>query len=363
MLNEIILNGTSSSELQGLIIQTLPPITKPKIRTRIEEIDGRDGDIVTKLGFAAYEKSFNIGLSYNYDINEIINFFNSSGQVTFSNEPDQYYNYQILEQIDFEKLIRFKTATVTMHVQPFKYSAIETEKKFVTNLLGFGNYTNTTNGITLTASSSSTISIQGTGTGTAATEFYMPIQAMSLAPNGYTLSAYASGDGVNACSIRLIYNSPSNANSFGGQYVTLADNQTVTITTTLSETKAYNYIYFYITPNVALNFSLDLKVDTNSDSFVVRNNGNYFSRPIFTLYGSGTINFSINNIQIFTINLGNERYITIDSSQMEAYKDGILMNRFVNGNYDNCILDVGKNVITLSGNVTEFYVQNYSRWI
>lgn len=361
MLNEIILNGTSSREFQGLIIQTLPPITKPQIRTRTEEIDGRDGDIVTKLGYAAYQKSFDIGLSYDYDVDEIINFFNSSGQVTFSNEPDQYYNYQILEQIDFEKLIKFKTATVTMRVQPFKYSVIETEKKFVTNLLGFGTYTKTTNEITLTASSSGTISIQGTGT--AATEFYMPIQALSLAPNGYTLSAYASGDGVNDCAIRLIYNSPSNANSFGGQYVTLADNQTVTISTTLSETKTYNYIYFYINPNIALNFSLDLKVDTNSDSFVVRNNGNYFSRPIFTLYGSGTINFSINNSQSFVIQLGNERYITIDTNQMEAYKDGVLKNRLVTGDYTNFGLNVGKNEITLSGNVTEFSVQNYSRWI
>ena len=109
MMNEVILNGTSSTEFEGLIIQTLPPISKPKIRTNIEEINGRDGDIVTLLGYASYEKSFNIGLSYNYDIDEIIDFFNSEGTVTFSNEPDKYYNYQILEQIDFEKLIRFKT--------------------------------------------------------------------------------------------------------------------------------------------------------------------------------------------------------------------------------------------------------------
>ena len=64
MLNEIILNGKSSNELQGLIIQSLPPISKSQIRTQIEEIDGRDGDIVTKLGYSSYDKSFDIGLSY-----------------------------------------------------------------------------------------------------------------------------------------------------------------------------------------------------------------------------------------------------------------------------------------------------------
>lgn len=360
MMNEVILNGTSSTEFEGLIIQTLPPISKPKIRTNIEEINGRDGDIVTLLGYASYEKSFNIGLSYNYDIDEIIDFFNSEGTVTFSNEPDKYYNYQILEQIDFEKLIRFKTATVKMHVQPFKYSTVEVLKTFVTNLLNMNNYGRTINGITLQASNG-TISV--TGTGTAATEFYVPIQALNLTPNNYTLSAYSSGDSPNTCSIRLIYNSPSAANSFGGTYVTLQDNTTVSLTSALNEQKTYNYLYFYITPNVNLNFTINLTFDTRNDIFVVRNSGNYFSRPTFTIYGSGTIYMYINGIQIFMIQLGSEKYITIDSALMEAYKDGILKNRLVMGDYDNCILDVGKNEISFTGNVTEFYVANYSRWI
>lgn len=134
MRNYIILNGNISTNISGLLIQSLPPISKPKIRTEVEEIDGRDGDIVTKLGYSAYDKEISIGLSYNYDIDEIINYFNSEGIVIFSNEPDKYYKYQILEQIDFERLIRFKTATVTLHMQPFKYSAEDNEKVFaITN--------------------------------------------------------------------------------------------------------------------------------------------------------------------------------------------------------------------------------------
>ena len=130
MRNYMILNGTSSETIQGLLIQSLPPISKPLIRTEIEEIDGRDGDIITTLGYSAYEKSISIGLSYNYDIDEVIQYFNSSGTVIFSNEEDKYYNYQILEQIDFNRLIRFKTATVRMHVQPFKYSTTDNSKTF-----------------------------------------------------------------------------------------------------------------------------------------------------------------------------------------------------------------------------------------
>ena len=125
MIPYIIINGKSSKEVNGLIIQSLPPISKPAIRTEIEEIDGRDGDIVTTLGYAAYDRSILIGLKGDFDIDEVIDFFNSSGQVTFSNELDKYYNFAIYEQIDFDKLIRFRTATVTMHVQPFKYSIDE----------------------------------------------------------------------------------------------------------------------------------------------------------------------------------------------------------------------------------------------
>ena len=130
MRNYIILNGKDSRYLDGFIIQVLPPISKPKIRTQVEEIEGRDGDIVTPLGYSAYDKTLKIGLYGNYRIDDIISYFDSSGVVTFSNEVDKFYRYQIVDQIDFERLVRFKTATVKFHVQPFKYSRVETKKVF-----------------------------------------------------------------------------------------------------------------------------------------------------------------------------------------------------------------------------------------
>lgn len=125
MINYIELNGEKSTSVKGLIIQSLPPISKPKIRTSIEEIDGRDGDIVTKLGYAAYDKEVSIGLHGDFDIDDAIAFFDSEGEVVFGNERDKYYRYQILDQIDFERLIRFRTAKVKLHVQPFKYDAVD----------------------------------------------------------------------------------------------------------------------------------------------------------------------------------------------------------------------------------------------
>jgi predicted phage tail component-like protein len=130
MRNYIILNGVSSETITGLLIQELPPITKPKMRTNIEEIDGRNGDIITELGYSSYDKTISIGLYGQFDIDQVISFFNSSGTVVFSNEPDKYYNYTILAQIDFNRLIRFRTATVKFHCQPFKYSQEDNSKTF-----------------------------------------------------------------------------------------------------------------------------------------------------------------------------------------------------------------------------------------
>ena len=126
MRNYVIINGVNSNTINGLAINEMPPITKPSIRTNTEEIDGRDGDIVTRLGYSAYDKEMTIGLYGSYDLDGIMSYFNQSGTIIFSTETDKYYNFEILEQIDFEKLARFKTATVTFHCQPFKYEVNET---------------------------------------------------------------------------------------------------------------------------------------------------------------------------------------------------------------------------------------------
>lgn len=124
-MNIITLNETRSTLIKGLLIQSLPPITKPQQRVLTETIDGRDGDRLTLLGYAAYDKTVQIGLCGYYDVDEVIQYFvdNMSGKVIFSNEPDKYYRYTIVKQIDFERLLRFKQAKVVFHVQPYKYDA------------------------------------------------------------------------------------------------------------------------------------------------------------------------------------------------------------------------------------------------
>lgn len=360
-MNYVILNGVKSTTIKGLLIQSLPPISKPLIRTSVEEIDGRDGDIVTKLGYSAYDKQMEIGLFGDYNVDEVIQFFSSEGTVIFSNEPDKYYNYEIINQIDFERLIRFKTATVTFHVQPFKYSAVDDVFTLSQNSLTVKDYSRTFNGVTCTAQNG-VISLQGTAT--TATEFYVPINEMTLDAGTYTLQALTDGTGESACSIRLIGEVPSNADSFGGTYLPLQNGGTASMSATLSASKTFNYVWFYITSGTALNFTLDvqcLNQDIHSLSLV--NRGNTNARPILTIYGSGTVNLSLNGTQIFVIDIGDAEYITIDSAQMNSYQGDILMNRSVVGDYSDLVLNIGTNTISWTGNVTSIEVENFTRWL
>ncbi len=233
MRNYVIQNGKDSRYIKGLLIQELPPITKPLMRTSILQIDGRDGDVITRLGYSAYNKKMKIGLFGNYDIDDIITFFNSSGTVIFSNEPEKYYVYDILNAIDYERLLRFRTAEITYHVQPFKYSNIEKMKVF----------SNPTSAIT------------------------------------------------------------------------------------------------------------------------VRNNGNYVSKPVIHINGSGTINLSLNGVQLFRIDLSTANSITIDTERLEAYNDDVLMNRYVVGDYDKFALKVGPNSVSWDGTLTYIAFEKQTRWI
>ena len=233
MRNYVIQNGKDSRYIKGLLIQELPPITKPLVRTSIEQIDGRDGDIITRLGYSSYNKKMKIGLFGDYDIDDIIPFFNSSGTVTFSNEPEKYYVYDILDAIDYERLVRFRTAEIMYHVQPFKYSNIEKLKVF----------SNPTSDIT------------------------------------------------------------------------------------------------------------------------IRNNGNYVSKPIIHIKGTGTINLSLNGVQLFRIDLSTTNSITIDTERLEAYNDDVLMNRYVVGDYDKFVLKIGPNSVSWDGQLTYIAFEKLSRWI
>lgn len=204
VLNYIILNGKSSTYVQGLLIQSLPPITKPQMRTEIDVINGRDGDIVTPLGYSAYDKPFSVGLHGDYNIDDVIRFFDSEGVVTFSNEPYKYYKYTMIDQIDFERLARFRTATVTFHVQPFKWSLVEPTRFFVIyegmTFVQIRNNGNTLSKPKITVYGDGNVSLKLNGTQTFNIDFSnheevtIDVNAMEASYNGQLMNRIVSGD-------------------------------------------------------------------------------------------------------------------------------------------------------------------------
>lgn len=479
-MNYIELNGVSSRDVQGLIIQSLAPISKPKIRTSIEEIDGRDGDIVTRLGYSAYDKEISIGLSWGYDIDEVIQYFvdNDKGTVLFSNEEDKLYKYEILDQVDFEKLIRFKTAKVKFHVQPFKHSSIETVKTWFKD---GGSITGTTNIIDSTENESITNlvlygctqrliagtptiskmvdlvslgengainlynSVTLNGDSTTEKKYSIPINEplrnlyfdngihddmqdifissskivrkvgkytftgnenwASDDTNGYAYLMIKSVDGLsNVKPYGRIYSNHFNFGSSGTKGTIFVGDSAIAINyddtvTNITQLKAFlknHHVYCLFELNNAITQDLtqaqknainSIKLEngqnelylgsvngtqptfkteySTTNSIIVRNNGNYISRPTITIYGNGEINISLNGSLILAIDLVENTQITIDSEKMEAYNKNtlVLMNRYVSGNYEKIKLNIGKNVISWIGNVTSVEISNFSRWI
>lgn len=119
-MGSITFKSISSSTITGLIISELPTITRPPRRQEVIEVDGRDGDVVNYIGYDTYKKKLEIGLFGDYDIDEVSNFFSGEGWLILSNEPTKKYYARIVDGIDFERLVRFRTAKVSFLVQPYK---------------------------------------------------------------------------------------------------------------------------------------------------------------------------------------------------------------------------------------------------
>lgn len=356
MINYIELNGEKSTDVKGLMIQSLPPITKPKVRTSKEEIDGRDGDIVTKLGYAAYDKEVSIGLHGDFDIDDAISFFDSEGEVVFSNEPDKYYRYSILEQIDFERLVRFRTAKVKMHVQPFKYDAVDRTFEVVNQLIDVKDSTTSRFGVTA-ASSGGSVRVAGEATNTC--EILVPIDRITLS-GSYTLTAETSGDSA-GCALRLVSSASPDGGSFGGEYIELKDNGTSSVTADADA--EYDALWLYVQTGTSVDFTLSATLSSEDFSSIkLTNRGNVISRPTVTVYGSGNVELAINSITVLSFSI-DSGYITIDAEEMNAYHGDALMNRRVVGDYADLTLKAGENVISWSGDVTGIKVENFSRWL
>lgn len=104
----------------GMVINKLPPITKPKKKTETVEIDGLHGDITIDNGYAAYDKQIQVTFLKLPDIDRLNSWLTGSGQLVLSSEPDKYYDAEIIGEVEIEQEKTLYTAIITFHVQPYK---------------------------------------------------------------------------------------------------------------------------------------------------------------------------------------------------------------------------------------------------
>lgn len=361
-MNRITLNGMDSTLIKGLLISSLPPITKPAQRTNIEEIDGRDGDIVTKLGYSAYDKKMTIGLFGDFNIDDIIQYFDSEGTVIFSNEPDKLYRYQILNQIDFDRLLRFRTATVTFHVQPFKFSSVDDRVVVSTNLFDGFDYVETQHGLTI-ALKDGVITLTGTATG--APEFMIPIKKIHLVDGAQYTMRFGVVSGESSAVEVCIYEDddphyPVTSYMMGGQRFTMDSSRGKVFTQ--DEDTDYTIFCLDVAPgNVGTTFNMIIIPEVFSEyvtNVELVNRGNVYSRPKLTFFGTGTV-----TALGLSFSVGGR--ITLDGESLNAYDSTGLRNRDVTGDMRNVRLPIGPNSIVLggTGKCTKVIVEDYTRWI
>ena len=99
-------------------------------------------------------------------------------------------------------------------------------------------------------------------------------------------------------------------------------------------------------------------------SMIVENIGNHTAKPIITITGSGTVEFSVNGNWTcqYTFPDG-ENTVTLDSGKQDAYFLSLseLRNRKMVGEFP--IFEKGNNTISWSGTVESIQITKYSRWL
>ena len=110
-----------------IIVNSLPPITKPPKKIEVIEIDGLNGDITVDNGYAAYDKDIQITFKKRPDYDELIRWLTGAGKLILSNEPEKYYDAAIWSGVDISRDKALYKARITFHVQPYKH--LISEKK------------------------------------------------------------------------------------------------------------------------------------------------------------------------------------------------------------------------------------------
>ena len=377
-MNYLIWNGKDSRDIKGLVVSELPPITKPQMRVEETVVNGVDGSIIEELGYEPYDRPVVIGLTQKANIDEIMRYFTGSGEAVFSNEPDKVYKATIISQIDYARLGRFRTATVVFRAQPFKSEYNEVSSRLWLNEYGGRNLFNpnkATSSTGVTASyEDSILKLTSTGLGARYARIYNFDSEQ--------------GDTIRVSSILLDSNChialqeyDSAFNLVGQVYMTYIDGETPTVAEYVKKsnenrTRIVMYTDFnaptgervarYKEPILTINnadLTFDEYITDNSiNSYSVNNVGNYFSKPVMEIKGSGTIEVALNGNNLFRYTFPDgENAVIIDSQKQDAYLGAYLRNRSMVGEFP--VFEIGENILTWDGVISSLDISSKSRWL
>lgn len=112
----------------GVIVSTYPTISRPKERVSQVTIPGRSGDLTIAQGtypvYESYLRTCECYIRPSADLNAIMAWLKGSGTVVFGNEPNRLYEARIINQIDFDQIIKgrgFRSFDIPFQCQPYKY--------------------------------------------------------------------------------------------------------------------------------------------------------------------------------------------------------------------------------------------------
>lgn len=104
---------------------------------------------------------------------------------------------------------------------------------------------------------------------------------------------------------------------------------------------------------------LNNSVITLTKNDVIYNSTNTISKPTIKIFGTGSVDLTINSSTIHLTNIVD--YVEINSELMDCYKDTVLKNNDMNGDFP--IFTKGKNVISWTGTVVAIEIIPNWRWI
>ncbi len=113
------------SDDMGVIVESLPPVSAPKLVYETITVPGRDGDmLLTDDAYAPISYTVTLGVKDFTRHDDISAWLFGIGDLVLSSDPSRKYRARIVEGLSYEKVSRrFSRFNAVFTLQPFKYEA------------------------------------------------------------------------------------------------------------------------------------------------------------------------------------------------------------------------------------------------